>query len=225
MKKYILATVAAVCALCVILVGCSKGNEFELNGEGKYVDKSNGVSYIDAPACYEPIAMGEEIYGHVGEAKLYQIQGADPHKWLCESYGTVFYADDVKLPTLGEMNISYCNVVLEDTVLVKISEATAIAAIVEAYENGESVTRPAVSSDSYDINWRLKMADESVGLYYILSYIEIDEDYVVENENGEQINYGRKFIFNRFENRCVAAGDVMDAYAAEYRELNEQTGS
>ena len=220
-KKYIISAVAVLVMGAMLFCGCSKGNDFEMS-KGKYVDKNSGVAYSAAPACYEPIAIGDEVFGTLEKTEFYQISGAATDKWLCEPNGTIFYADGVSLPTLGEMNVSYADVVLEDTVLVKITDSSVISAIADAYESGEAVMRPMVASDAYEINWRIKMADESLGIYYILSYIEISEDYVIEGENGKEINLGRKFIFNRFDdNRCVAAGDVMDKYAAEFRELSE----
>lgn len=223
-NRYITAVVAVLLTGALLLCGCSKGNKFEMS-DGKYVDKNSGITYNAAPACYEPIAVGEELYGTLKKAELYKIEGADPEKWLCEVNGTVFYADDVTLPTLGKMNISYAEVVLEDTVLVTITDSEVIASIVAAYEEGNAVSRPYVASaEDYEINWRIRMADETLGIYYILSYVEINEDHIVEGDSGEEINLGRKFIFNRFEdNRCVVAGDVMDKYSAEFRELSEDS--
>ena len=89
------------------------------------------------------------------------------------------------------------------------------------YEDSEDVGRPYVATaEDYKINWRIRMADETRGIYYILSYVEIGDSYIVENEQGKQTDLGKKFIFNRFENnRCVVAGDVLEKYVAEYKEL------
>lgn len=222
MKKICYIATVVILVAAMLFCGCSKGNKFEMSG-GQYVDKDSGIIYNAAPACYEPIAVGEELYGTLKKAELYKIEGADPEKWLCEVNGTVFYSNDITLPTLGQLNISYAEVVLEDTVLVKITDSAVISGIVNAYENGSDVGRPYVASaEDYEINWRIRMADETLGIYYILSYVEINEDHIIEGDNGEDVNLGRKFIFNRFEdNRCVVAGDVMDKYSAEFRELSD----
>ena len=193
---------AALCALCLILASCSKGNKFEMSDDGMYIDKKTNISYIDAPACYEPIAMGEEIYGELGAAEFYEIQGADPTRWICEKTGSVFYARDVGLPTLDKMELSYMDMYSADSKFTTVDDAEVIAAIVDAYANGESVTRPVVLSEAdYDVNWRIKLADETLGLYYTVAYFEID---------------GVSYLFNRFENRCVLAGEVLADYVDAY---------
>ena len=222
MKKirYILATAAILLTGAVIFSACSKGNKFEMSG-GKYVDKTSGITYYAAPACYEPISISDELYGTLEKVELYKMGEADPEKWLCEANGSVFYSSDMELPTLGGLDISYAEIVLEDTVLVKITDMSVINAIVTVYEDSEDVGRPYVATaEDYKINWRIRMADETRGIYYILSYVEIGDSYIVENEQGKQTDLGKKFIFNRFENnRCVVAGDVLEKYVAEYEEL------
>ena len=222
MKKIrcILATAAILLTVAVIFGACSKGNKFEMSG-GKYVDKTSGITYYAAPACYEPISISDELYGTLEKVELYKMGEADPEKWLCEANGSVFYSSDMELPTLGGLDISYAEIVLEDTVLVKITDMSVINAIVTVYEDSEDVGRPYVATaEDYKINWRIRMADETRGIYYILSYVEIGDSYIVENEQGKQTDLGKKFIFNRFENnRCVVAGDVLEKYVAEYEEL------
>ncbi len=218
-KRYITAAILLV--LAMLLCGCSKGNKFEASG-GKYIDKKSGVVYNAAPACYEPITVGEELYGTLGKVELFKIEGAAPERLLCEANGTVFYSDDTELPSLGKMNIAYAEVMLEDTVLVKITDSDIISSIAAVYEGGEDVGRPYVATaEEYLINWRIRFADEELGIYYILSYVEVAEAHIAEGDDGSEINAGTKFIFNRFEgNRCVAAGDVMDKYVAEFKELS-----
>lgn len=197
-KKYI---AAFLCALALLLCSCSGANKFEMK-DGSYVDKTSGISYIDALACYEPIKIGDTLYGRLGDVELYEIEGAEPKSWLCEKTGTVFYAEGVKLPTLDEMNISYAELYTDAESVERITDSTLISALVAIYTEGESVERPiAASASDYEINWSLKLADEELGLYYAVSYWRID---------------GQTYIFNRFENKCVLAENVLEVYEARY---------
>ncbi len=207
MKRIIAALLCAVLVMGV-LVSCSKGNKFVSDG-GKYVDKKTNVSYIDAPACYEPIAMSEKLYGTLDEVKLYEIIGADPQKWLAETTGTVFYADGVTLPTLSQMTISRADILVDGTTSIPV-ETEHTSALAAAYRDGESVLYTSPSKDIIKRSVVVRFADESLGLYYRLTYIELTEDYVIDN-----INYGKRFLLNRFEDyRFVPVGDFLDAYFA-----------
>jgi hypothetical protein len=219
-SRYIIVALAVLLISAMLFAACSKGNKFEMSG-GKYVDKTSGITYYAAPACYEPIEISDELYGTLEKVELYRMGDADPEKWLCEKNGSVFYSSETELPALGGLDISYAEIVLEDTVLVKITDTSVIDAVVKAYADGEDVGRPYVATaEDYEINWRIRFADETRGIYYILSYVEIGESYVVEDENGAETDLGKKFIFNRFEdNRCVVAGDALDKYVAEFKEL------
>lgn len=193
--------VAFLCALALLLCSCSGANKFEMK-DGGYLDKTSGISYVDAPACYEPIKISDTLYGRLGEVELYEIEGAEPKSWLCEKTGTVFYAEDVKLPTLDEMNISYVELYTDAESVERITDGTLTSALVALYTEGESVERPlAASASDYEINWSLKLADEELGLYYAVSYWRVD---------------GQTYIFNRFENKCVLAENVLEDYEARY---------
>ena len=195
--KKLIALLSIICAVTLLFTACSNAKKFKVNDDGQYVDKKNNIAYVDAPACSEPIAMGEELYGKMESAKIYEIVGADPEKWLCESMGTVFYAADVKLPDLDEMDISYIRVNADDIERTRIFDEDTVSALVSAYVYGEAMRKPSYTESMLEISWHLKFADESIGIYYVLNYIELTEDYIVTDDSGVQINYGRKFIFNR----------------------------
>ncbi len=202
MKKYI---ISAFCILlCVMLVGCSS-NTFELT-DGKFVDKKTDIAYTDAPACYEPIEIGTKKYGELDSLVLYEIVGADPAKWLCESTGTVFYADGVHLPTLSEMNISKSELLIDSANTIELS-ADISSAVIRAYSDGESIERPMPSGEELVHSVMLKFSDNSIGICYLLSYMELKEDYAVGDTN-----YGKYFVFNRFEGRCVAVSNLLGEY-------------
>ncbi len=219
-SRYITAAVALALCVCAILCGCSKGNKFVMQ-DGMYVDQKTDIAYHDAPACYEPLAIGEERYGLLGEVELFEIVGADPTKWLSEATGTVFYADGVTLPRVDELNTAYMSLVyeksLEETIqIAKITDAAVIETVAKAYADGEAISKPSWSADMYDVNWRIRFADESIGICYVLAYFELDKDYIT-TVDGTEVNYGKRFVYNRFEDKMVALSDVLAPYVTEYK--------
>lgn len=217
MRKNILGLACLLLSCAALFVGCSKGNEFAFE-DGRYVDGKTQISYIDAPACYAPVAMGDEIYGTLGDSKFYRIVGADPEKWICEEGGTVLYAQGVELPTLGKMNISAANVMAEDVRIAQLTDTT-ISELVAVYEGAPRINKPMVTDGMLTTNWRIHFIDESLGIYYVLEYFEFGEDYVIKSDTNEEINLGRRFIYNRFEGVCVMAGEVLSELVTEYEEI------
>lgn len=223
-KRYISALALVLC-ICALACACTKKYDFSMDG-GAYVDHRLNISYTAAPSCYEPIKMDTEIYGEMDKVKFFRIIGADPEKWLCEELGNVFYADGVKLPTLGEMTLTYVDLfdseqldadLLDDEEpLERVTDADVIGTIVDAYCNGENVSRPVWTQSSFDVNWRIKLADESIGIYYVLTYVELKENYVEIANDGTQIDHGKKFLYNRFESRLVPVDGILDEYVERY---------
>jgi len=218
-SKYIISAVSLLAVSAMLFTGCSKKNKLDVVGVDLFEDKNTGVVYKVAPASYEAMSVTDELYAVAGDAELYVIDGADPEKWLCESTGSVFYAEDIELPTIETMDLARIELLLEGVTIATITDDFFFKKISAVYMGGESISRPMVSD--YEINWRVRFVDESLGLYFTLAYIEISEDYIVENEDGSTTNYGRKFLFDRFENRCVQIDDAFDSYVAEYKALNK----
>jgi hypothetical protein len=190
--------------------------------DGKYVDKKTDVAYFAAPLCYEPLAIGTEVYGVLGNVQLFTIVGADPTKWLCDASGTVFYADNIELPTLDAIGTSYAELVFNDLSLGKITEAERISALTGAYASGTVLEKPSWGINDLEINWRIKFTDESIGIFYVLEYYEVKEDYIVTDAQGNEINYGKRFLFNRFDGRkMVAVGDVLASEVEQFKALNQ----
>ncbi len=221
-NRYIITVVSLICVMATLLASCASGNKFTVSKDGKYVDKKTDIAYLAADGCYEPIGMTDKLYGRLDKVELYEIEGADPKKWLCEQSGTVFYAESERLPTLEEMNVSYALVVMEDVTLANISDRGTIEGLADAYMNGISLSKPYWSDDAYEINWRLRFFDETIGICYVLTYIEVKEELILKDSEGNEINYGKKFFYNRFdEGRLVPAGDILASYVEAFKNLNE----
>ena len=217
-KKIVLALIALLMALSL----CSCGTKIQYNGEdNSYTDKK-GNAYLRASSAYEPVSyktdktFGKLIAG-IGEFDLYQIANAPEGEWVTTADGDVLYREGVKLPALGEFETSHIYVCREGESIhafANITKAEDVAAILKVYLEGESIPYPSKTAEQ---NLRLRFAsDEYPFLYYRLVYLEYTSDVIVytTDENGNEVgtNYGKYFIYNRDDGRCVPAGDVVHTY-------------
>ncbi len=214
-KKFFSAAgaVALLCAVSILISGCAKGNKFLDEGD-TFKDKKTKVVYNYAPACYEPISPSEKIYGQTKDSDFYSLEGIDPLKWLCEEGGTVFYASDLTLPSISEMSISYIDICTSDTTTItraKISNANDISEIISAYADTDGIYYLGHTPET---TYKIRFADASIGVYYSLSFIRYSEDYI-SAVNGEEKNYGKDFLYNRFEGKFVPAPEALVNYINE----------
>ncbi len=206
MKRSIRVLTAALAGvvLAIGMTACSRLHKVEFDKtSGGYVDGRTGITYFDAPGCYEPVAIGEEYakltYDGQGGVVLHEVGGLDPAKWLCEEGKTVFYAEGETLPTLGEMAPEKVYLCIEDVntlVLSTVTEAADIAALIDVWENGREVP---YSGAEPTINLRVKFESSAYpSLYYSLIYLEYSD--------------GQKVLYDRYAARCVEVGDVLLTY-------------
>lgn len=216
-------TILALVALTLVLCLCScGGTKINYNGEdGSYTDKKGNV-YFRAPSAYEPVAyetdkaFGKLIAG-IGEFDLYQIAHANEGEWVTTADGDVLYKDGVKLPALAEFGTTHIYVCRDGEsvhAFANITKTDEVNAIIKAYMEGESIPYPnKVATESL----RLRFAsDEYSFLYYRLTYLEYASDVIVytTDADGNEIetNYGKYFIYNRDDGRCVPVGDAVHKY-------------
>ena len=208
------ALALVVIMLATALSACAKGNKFVYDGD-YFKDKKTDVKYIDAPSCYEPVSIGEKIYGHSEDAKFYQISDKDPLRWICEEGGTVFYAEGETLPALDEMNVLYAEICVDtntEAVRRTIHDKEEISEAMAGYLEGESITYTGIPTKSI---YKIKFADVSLGLFYTLTYIRYESEYTLIGDDGEEVGYGKDFLYNRFEGRFVKAPRVLIDYVNE----------
>ena len=202
MKRSI-SLILVIVALATLITSCSKGNKFVADGLG-YVDKETEVSYSFAPFCYEPIELGEKIYGSDGELEFYEIVGQDPKLWLGEKDGGVFYAEGVTLPTIDKMNISelqFCTTGEQIFVRERINSELFISDVISEYLSAQPLYY--LNSEA-ELTYKLRFVDQTLGIYYCLEFLRYDGEYTLETSSGE-INYGKDFIYNRSEDRFIKA--------------------
>ncbi len=206
MKKHVSRAMALALA-CVMLVGsltaCRLHKVAYDTEDHVYADARTGIRYIDAPGCYEPVAIGDEYakmtYNGKTAVVFHEVGGMDPAKWLCEEGKTVFYAEGETLPTLTEMAPEKVHLCIEEVstmVISTITDAKDISALIDVWLNGEEVAYTGLEPD---INLRVKFESQSYpGLYYSLIYLENSD--------------GTKVLYDRYASRCVDAGDVLLDY-------------
>ncbi len=199
MNKFTKSLSLALAAL--LLSGCS-GTLVNLKYEdGKMLNKRLGLSYLAAPTNYEPVSVGE-AYGYYEKADmtLYEIKGLDPKEWLTQSYAgsatTIFYDDDITLPTLAELNPNKIYITESESVTVSIGtvdDPAVIANVVDLFVNGTYAEWPLI--DSYKI-YELKFYSEEnyPHIYYNLTYGEFEEGV---------------FLYDRNTKHCVMIGDAL----------------
>ena len=220
MKIKQIALAAVTLALALSLCAC--GTKITYNQDnGSYTDKK-GNEYLRAPSAYEPVsyesekAMGKMVAG-IGEFELFQIANANEGEWLTTADGDVLYLESVKLPTLAEFGTDRVYICREGEKIhafATVTKTNEIDALIDAYVNGESIPYPSRVAEQ---SLRLRFASEEYPfLFYRLAYLEYSSDVIVytTDADGNEIetNYGKYFIYNRDEGRCVPVGDVVHAY-------------
>ena len=203
MFKHIKSFILILLAI-LLLVSCSS-SLVTLKYEDKHmINKRLGLSYVAAPLNYQPVSVGEAYaYYEKADLTLYEIQGLDPEEWLTEEYTgastTIFYSEDITLPTLKELGANKIFVCLEGEViysLATVDDVQLINDVIDLFENGEATEWPLIDSiQRYELKFYSE--DDYPHIYYNLSYGEFPEG---------------KFLYDRSTKRCVEIGDILDEY-------------
>jgi len=179
MKKII----ALIACLAIILtslafVSCGRSLKYE---DGYYYCAQNGVTYQMVSFEYAPIAIGKEyatLRDGLIDNVLYEIQNADPEKWLSTADGNLFCSVDETIPTVDEMEIDSVLVCYESVAIISLATITDtddVAAILDNFANGNTVEYPI--GDEKEEFLKLRLASSKYPwLYYSLAYVEFVSD-------------------------------------------------
>lgn len=194
--RSVLCLVMALVCVGSLLTSCSKLHTLKADGNGGYIDKRTGVTYYDAPACFEYYASAEE-YATFAGSTLCRITDLDPKKWLCDvTYGGVYYSSDVTLPSFEEMTIKEIKLCYGDFQFESITDLDEIANVKNVYLNGERGL--GFSTTPEKIVAVNMLFEECPDIYYCLVYSC--------NSSGEA------YLINRSEGRTVVANGLFDKY-------------
>jgi len=202
MKKSAKTGIAAALILSALFLQSCSGSLVNLTyKDGQLINKRLKLSYNAAPNCYEPVSIGE-AYGYYGDIDmtLYEITGLEPDEWLTQEYAgtatTIFYDEDIVLPTLSEMDPGKIFVCLNEAItfcVATVEDEAVIDEIIRLYETGEEAEWPLIDSK---IIYNLKFLSEEKypHIYYNLIYGEFPEG---------------NFIYERSTKRCVEVGSLI----------------
>lgn len=198
-KRSILCIVLALLCICSLLTSCGKLHKIKADGNGGYIDKKTGVTYYDAPACYEPFSYTEE-YAKFGDSTLCCIADLDPEKWLCSpDTDAVYHSSDITLPSFEDMTIKEIKLCYEDVYTFQfavITDADEIAEVRDVYLNGE--VGVGFSTTPEKLVAVKILFEECPNIYYSFMY--------GCNSDGEA------YISNRSERKIVVANGLFDKY-------------
>ncbi len=196
----------ALLLLCLIFTGCGDGLVRLKYEGGKFVSKSEKLSYIPAPVSYEPVSVGEPYaYYEKGKITMYEIPGVSPTLWLTEEYAdtatTVFYSDAITLPTLADFGAEKIYACVSDVrtyVEFTVHDSALVAQIVDLAENGEAAEEPFGDLlFSYD----LKFSSPDWPMIYI------NLEYGAYEDGA--------YLYDRNTRKYTAIGDLLVAYIPE----------
>ena len=197
---------AALLAAALALSSCGCASELKsLTVSGAQLeDRAAGVTYLAAPFCFEPVAMGDEYAAYqLGESEgiLYEIAGLAPTDWLTEEYtgvSFVFHNSEITLPTLAEFAPDAIHLCLQSTRIwefATVTDPAEIAEIVSCWTEGEAARHPGGTPLE---TYRFKFSSpEYPGLYYALIYADYGD---------------ARYLYNRELTRCVEVGDMLRSY-------------
>ena len=188
--------------LCLgTLVACGEALPSFKSKNGKYTVGKN--VYVSSPLMYEPTSVGEAYaYYKRSDLTLYRIGEYDPALWLTEEYvsglTTVFHAESITLPTLGELGAEKIIVCQSESIVVglfEIEDRDLIRALTDLYENGERVVLPVTYPDT---EYELKFYSDSWPQIYM---------NVTCEKYGDEL-----YLYDAESRRGIALGDLLDGY-------------
>ena len=205
-RKTILVAIAAL--LCALSLASCKATLKP--GENGLYDSQNKISYSHASTVYEATALVKE-YGKLAVTDkesyaLYTVPGMDPTEMLATEDFNIVYAEGYAMPTLLELAPTVLRICVDGSETVReihmMDDAVAIAALVNDFTTGKSLSYPAASPlRSYKARFE---SSQYPGFYYSLTYVEYAEDVEIDGKN-----YGRYFMRSAFEGIFIPVGDEI----------------
>lgn len=208
-KRSRITVIAVVCGLAILfgilaVFSVIPSKVKFVSEDGRYIDPSNGLTYIPADvSAYEIIAElhEEDLYGLMNGDDVYVIPGAPSRKWLvrvlAEELYEIYYEENEILPDL-ELFKPKALYLFEDSLVIfdrqEVTDKDALALITEMFKNGERVSTPDGIKASYNIRF---VSDQYSWLYFCARY--------VVTESGS-------YFFDHLTNGYINAGGILDTY-------------
>ena len=215
----------ALLLACIFLLGACSGRAQKLQlKDGAY--RSGGkteVAYLEAPSIYRASSLldGEVIFQANGGAPdsfpLYAIENADTASWLTDENYTLFYNENIKLPSLAEMKpyaISLCWMVNgkpQEQTRLDQAKSDQVAELVRLLTESPSYPKDMLLLTEHDSVELLFHSEEYPEFYYVLQYWKFQTPFVYSD--GEQtFTVETGVVYDRYNGRFYPIGDVLEEY-------------
>ena len=206
--------------LATLLLLCGCGRKLTVNDDDTYTDRRSGVTYAPLSPCYEPAAIGAEYatYKLSGmKTVLYQVGTLEPEQYLTSEYYAVYANRELNVPDFAALTLTKAllykttNAAIPALTLKSEDDAqkSVITALRQAYLEGARVSYPSFYEREASYTLRFE-ASNLPGLYYTVTYIEYAED-ITDEIDGVPTNLGRYFLYDRYNQICVAVDDALHA--------------
>ncbi len=225
MKYTRLLRAAALLLACLALFcGCGeKSSELRLEN-GAFRNEKTGVAYREASDCYRATSFlqGEPLYLATGLLSdgipLYAIENTDSNEFLTDENFTLYYNENVTLPTLAEMKPYAISLSYNATERGKLDEndQAVINELLERLEQDESYPRALLAGSSYERFELLFYSKEYSGFFYVLEYWKYGEESFTFVDDGAEISVGKGVIYDRGNDRFYVMGDLLETIFTEH---------
>lgn len=190
--------------------------------DGAYRTKKE-LAYCEAPQTYRATSIleGEEQFVATGGVPdtffLYAIENADPSNWLTDEHYTLFYNEDITLPSLADMKpyaISLCWTVdgtAKERGRLDRDNSAQVDELVRMISEGKSYPKDMLLLAEHDSFELLFHSDEYPEFYYVLQYWKFQAPFVFA-DGDQTITVETGVVYDRFNGQFYPIGDTLEAY-------------
>ena len=215
---------ALLLALLCLLPSCGKGAYDLTLEDGVFQNEKKEIAFVEAPSCYRACSAltGETVANITGlwseDLPLYAIDGISPEDYLTDASYTLYYNQNLTLPTLAEMKPYYVaaaypgsNSAQEGDALTE-NEQAQINDLVEILTVGTSYSASKISAYTYENRFELLFfSKEYPGFFYVLEYWKYAEP-ITFMDGDKEITVKKGVVYNRAENRFYVMGSILEDY-------------
>ncbi len=212
-----LRAVALLLTCLTLFCACrTKSSELRLEN-GAFRNEKTGVAYREAPSNYRATSFfkSEPLFLATGLLSdgipLYAIENTDSNEFLTDEYFTLYYNENVTLPTLAEMKPYAISLSYNANERGKLDEGdqAAINELLDHLGQDKTYSRALLSGHTYERFELLFYSEEYPGFFYVLEYWKYEESFTFVHE-GEEISVGKGVIYDRGNDCFYAMGDLLE---------------
>ena len=224
MKHTYAPRLAALLLACLTLFCACRTKSSELHLEnGAFRNEQTGVAYREAPATYRAtsVLQGEPLFRAMGVLSdgipLYAIEGADADDYLTDEHYTLYYNENVTLPTLAEMKPYAISLSYNAIERGKLDEGDqeAIDLLMQRLEQDVTYPKSALPAAAHERFELLFHSKEYPGFFYALEYWKYENSFTFTHD-GKEISVEKGVVYDRGRDCFYAMGDVLEDTFTKY---------